>query len=409
MSKRCVFFMLLSVCFVGFAQTNVRTIKYDEGTFVGEVRNGLPNGKGKYYDSEGRLSEEGTFKNGELDGEGIIYGIGNKIYQKGIFKAGSLHGRGKQYSSSTGKLWQEGIFEDDCLIKGKTYDYNTGVLLYDGEYDMEGTYQGWGTVFDFKGNPHITGRFKDGWPVWGSIYYYGSNIVQYYGNMTRVNDRVRAHGEGTSFWSNGKKQYVGNWLYGEPNGNVNLYGIDGSHLFYGNHKIAKEKFDSYCWNLGRTGKIQKISNDNGGKLLATAAILGGAYYIVKNFLSGDDDSSSGNNSSIESSAQSKTCYSLQNVEIVDAGSFGALAFAHAQISVRNRNNYDVDVIIQVKLDGAWRDTMISYEERGSDRISGVDDQGGQKIRVKANSIRKINLRAKSGHGCPDDVRIVSVQ
>ena len=96
------------------------------------------------------------------------------------------------------------------------------------------------------------------------------------------------------------------------------------------------------------------------------------------------------------------------VEIVRAGTFGPLAVSHAQVKLRNRNSYDVDVRIQLYQNGQWRDASISYSEQGTDRIDGVSDDNSEAIRVKANSMRSVNLTGKFGGGRPDAFRIVDV-
>lgn len=105
--------------------------------------------------------------------------------------------------------------------------------------------------------------------------------------------------------------------------------------------------------------------------------------------------------------ETKDIYERDGVEIVNAMTFGPLAVAHAQLKLRNRNNYDVDVKIKM-YQGGWRDTRITYAHSGTDYISGVDDNVSSTIRIKANSIRSVNLCGKQYGGRPTGFRISAV-
>lgn len=101
-------------------------------------------------------------------------------------------------------------------------------------------------------------------------------------------------------------------------------------------------------------------------------------------------------------------YSMSNVEIVDWGVMGSLAYSHAKVVLRNKNNYDVDVYVSL-YQGKWGAGSITYGQyENSDRISDVSDEFSERIRVKANAMRTVYLRGKS-RGKPNYIQISSVR
>lgn len=118
----------------------VDTITYSSGfKYVGEVKNGLPNGNGKQYDPNGYVSHEGYFLNGKLNGFGKEYNENGQLAYEGEWKDGKANGYGKAYTYSDGTLsWMgEGIFGNNLLT-------------------------GYGTLFDRNGNILSIGQFIDG-------------------------------------------------------------------------------------------------------------------------------------------------------------------------------------------------------------------------------------------------------
>lgn len=84
------------------------TIEFEDGTYVGELRNGEPHGHGTYTFHEGS-SYVGSFKNGYFHGHGELTFRGNKYV--GEFKDDLFHGQGTLYLEDGGKLeceWEAG-------------------------------------------------------------------------------------------------------------------------------------------------------------------------------------------------------------------------------------------------------------------------------------------------------------
>ncbi len=110
----------------------VKTIKYDNGgVYEGEVRNGLPDGKGKY-----------TFSYGD-------------VYE-GDFCAGTKTGQGK-YISTDGWYYEGGFADGDFDGYG-VYHYTNGDV-YEGEW-WEDKRQGKGK-YTFADGSYYTGEWKD--------------------------------------------------------------------------------------------------------------------------------------------------------------------------------------------------------------------------------------------------------
>jgi len=95
--------------------------------FEGEYLNGQRSGQGKEYNEEGALIYEGEFLNGKWHGigkqyydEGLFGNGRKKLLYEGEFKNGKYDGIGKKYEVgivSTGKIEQQGIFENGKLIE----------------------------------------------------------------------------------------------------------------------------------------------------------------------------------------------------------------------------------------------------------------------------------------------------
>ena len=169
-------------------------------------------------------------------------------------------------------------------------------------------------------------------------------------------------------------------------------------------------------NYPKPGQIVTINQNTGGKKLskvgkvvALATLAAAVGIALKAFTVDDNSSSSSSYSSSSSQAATPTdIYEYKNVEIVNWATYNWLAAAHAEVELRNKNNYDV--IVNVSLyQGSWSEGRIIYSDlTKGDRIPGVSDEYSSDIRVKANSIRRVCLRADHS-GRPTHIRISSVR
>ena len=113
---------------------------------------------------------------------------------------------------------------------------------------------------------------------------------------------------------------------------------------------------------------------------------GAIYSAIKYF-----DSNSSNTSNSNSSSNSYDDYApqtMQGVEIVETYTLGSLAVEHAAIKIRNKNNYDVLVSIELKQKGVWRDCHIFKSSRYTDNSGyGYDPE----IKYSAANIQRVDM------------------
>ena len=99
-------------------QINYEEIKLENGKYVGQIINGIREGKGiRYWDNGDRY--EGYFRNGEQEGKGIKYWNNGDRYE-GYWNNGKKDGKGIMYWSAGDKY--EGDWKDD-LMEGKGIYY----------------------------------------------------------------------------------------------------------------------------------------------------------------------------------------------------------------------------------------------------------------------------------------------
>ena len=131
------------------------TKKYFNGTYVGEFKNGLREGKGVIYGDNGDRYEgeykndlkegkgiyyfsdgakyEGDFKNDKPNGKGVYYYIDGAKYE-GDFVNGKQEGKGKFYFNNGDRF--EGEYKNDVKEGKGTYYYKNGVKEI-GEYKKD--------------------------------------------------------------------------------------------------------------------------------------------------------------------------------------------------------------------------------------------------------------------------------
>ena len=149
--------------------------------YIGEIRDGKPEGKGVVYDRDNVIRQEGTYKNGELNGFGIAYVDGQKFYE-GNFVNGESNGKGKQYAFgevayegdfSQGKRHGKGTLFNSLDHSKYVGDFRndtmegTGILYIDNKKRFEGEYKngkfhGNGVYYDENGGVAFSGRFENG-------------------------------------------------------------------------------------------------------------------------------------------------------------------------------------------------------------------------------------------------------
>ena len=166
----------------GYGKYIWENMNYYEGEFV----NGLCNGKGTLYSSDGTITYEGYFFNNKKQGFGI-FNYGNGIYYKGQWFCDLENGEGELYENNI--LLFKGYFKD-----GKKNMFGT-------EYYSNGNIKYWGWFIDNIKNGDGKEYFEN-----GSIKYDGGFM------------NGQKNGKGSEFYENGNAKYCGDFLYGEKNG-----------------------------------------------------------------------------------------------------------------------------------------------------------------------------------------------
>lgn len=220
--------------------------------YTGDIRNGLPNGKGKSYDNYNTVRYIGNFIDGKYS-NGTEYFLGYKVFEgtydekgdrsygkeyqyqsdkiryEGGFKNGYYNGMGKFYLSGDISSIQEGEFVNNYLKKGT---YTTPEYKYEGIFDhlfLEGT------IYFQDGNKYI-GKLQD-------LKYStskGSTGIYYFTNGDNYNGEFNKqvpNGHGIYTWASGSK-YTGSFESGQINGRGELF--NGSTTYRGTFKTLQD-------------------------------------------------------------------------------------------------------------------------------------------------------------------------
>ena len=177
--------------------------------YIGQMKNGLPDGKGVKYYFNGKVQYDGTFTQGKLDGFGkFIYP--NEHFYIGQYKNGLRQGKGKLYYPDGrlhydgdwvngipigyGKyIWENGEYYIGPWVngfrQGKGYEYYpNGKLKYEGDY-FNDKFEGYGKYI-WEDDHYYIGQFENGCSHGRGIQYYRNGKVQYDGTF------VNNHGQG---------------------------------------------------------------------------------------------------------------------------------------------------------------------------------------------------------------------
>ena len=136
---------------------NIQEIKYGNKRYVGEVVNGLREGKGIVYFNDGHRYE-GDFKNNKAERKGIEYYNDGDIYE-GYYRNGKKEGKGIYYYNN-GNIY-EGDFRNG-LREGKGIMYYHNGDRYEGDWRNDKK-DGKGIYYWNNGN-RVMGNFYKGNP-----------------------------------------------------------------------------------------------------------------------------------------------------------------------------------------------------------------------------------------------------
>lgn len=169
--------------------------------YEGEIKNSLPDGKGKMMFFSNKESYEGDFKMGEMTGQGTYCFSDNTVYS-GSIENGSFNGKGRiKWENGTEYI---GEFVDSALC-GKGKISNIQNEKYDGLFDNN-EFNGKGTYYYSNGDI-FEGNFEYGVKRGKGIYRRNDNVI-FEGNWN--DDLPNGNGEITylgnklnGFWRNG--------------------------------------------------------------------------------------------------------------------------------------------------------------------------------------------------------------
>ena len=105
---------------IWFVDGNEKT----DSKYVGEIRNGVPNGQGTHTTPKGN-KYEGEWNDGKKDGKGMYINKNGDKYG-GEFKEGKRNGKGT-YTWSNGSRYV-GRWKDGERWKGRQYDRNGNIM-----------------------------------------------------------------------------------------------------------------------------------------------------------------------------------------------------------------------------------------------------------------------------------------
>ena len=150
----------------------VRSNFFREGEYyIGQYVNGLRNGKGIMYYSNGNIKYDGDWFNGNFEG------IGKYIWEDGNYYIGEFK---------------------NCLRNGKGIEYySNGNIRYEGEF-KDDQYDGFGN-YTWEDGKFCVGQFKKGIRNGKGMEYYSNGKIKYEGNFN--NDKYE--GKGKYIWEDG--------------------------------------------------------------------------------------------------------------------------------------------------------------------------------------------------------------
>ena len=182
--------------------------------FEGSFAYGLKK-TGKYYNKDGTLLYDGTFVDNCKEGTGTLY-YSNGLVYKGELKNNKLSGFG-EIRNKDNNLILKGLFSDDFIVQGDKY---------------------------FSNNYKVFGRFENGNIVFGTMFKDGIRAFEGFF------DKLEQIENGTLYYQNGNKKYIGAISNNKPNGYGKAYNLDGLLIYDGeflnNEYHGNGKLWQYC-------------------------------------------------------------------------------------------------------------------------------------------------------------------
>ena len=258
--------------------------------YEGEYLHGERNGKGKEFFYNGKIKFEGEYLNGKRNGKGKEYYENGVIKYIGGYLKGERNGKGKEQTDN-GKPRFEGEYLNGKEITGikyayngnpnkqskqvngigKEYEYNTGILEYEGGYlNYERNGKGREYCLDFK--LRFEGEYLNGKKWSGKGYYYTIS-----GGYSEIYELKDGKGYIKEYNFDRNLIYEGEYLNGERNGKGKEYNpgekeprFEGEYLNgkkngkgkeYYDYKDGKVRFEGEYFIGERNGKGKEYDYD----------------------------------------------------------------------------------------------------------------------------------------------------
>lgn len=271
-------------------------------SYEGYLKEGLLQGNGKQYDTDGVLTYEGGFLDGKRSGAGEEYESGSLIY-RGEFASDRYEGVGEQYADGllicSGTYVNGRLDGNDCYVyypngrtayrgaftvgnqtgEGISYGEN-GIQTYAGTF-RNGAWHGEGTAYDESGEPCYTGGFSNN-------QYEGAGILYLDNDFRLEGEFLRGKQSGDAVITrNGITYYEGCAANTVPNGQGTLYNNLGNVLFSGTMRagtisgknLLNKPYDAVVEMLGDVYLTTEETEN--GKILSSGE-LGLDIYFSRN-------------------------------------------------------------------------------------------------------------------------------
>ena len=204
------------------------TIYYENGCikYTGEYSNDQWNGKGEEYYESGKIKFKGMFLDGKKHGSGIEYFENENVKYEGTFSHGLYDGNNCKLYHPNGKIFCEGDFYQNKLIKtngifdekcnqvylGELYDFKENDMLEDFTYNLY-VMHGEGTLMKRNDDGEIYeyhGTFLNNKLTGDDCKIIREGILIYHGSCKKS----LRHGNGVSyhFSNQNEKEYEGMFL-----------------------------------------------------------------------------------------------------------------------------------------------------------------------------------------------------
>ena len=225
-------------------------------TYEGELKNGLKEGYGKYFNYEKEIYYIGQWKNDKKNGKGILYLLNSQkkreIIYEGEFLDDKKEGKGKIFYKN-GEYYIGSWVNDIRHGEGKLY-FKDNTIKFDGKFEKDTFKEG---KFVCNDRIYYVGPFVNGlWSGKGKLFYPNGDL-KYEGDF--ANDDCE--GEGKNIYECGD-YFVGKFEAGKRKEGI-LFTKEGNIKYSGSYK--NENYDGFGTLISENGEIYEGNFKEGKK------------------------------------------------------------------------------------------------------------------------------------------------